>query len=557
MPREVEAYYHDVVYFDPPNEEKYEDYCRELKRILENVQDETFFDYSSGKQGKTYVDGKAKTLVRCQDFCIGVTHFEYSAGRRNDPHIHLVYRCTATNNTTGVSGIVKRSVARISQLKIGRVVVSSERVRHLRGIRQYLRQGKGRVVEFEKLPVHSFCPEEETTGHFLLEEDDHEQHAEDGDPFEMPWLWNHCQEPGIKRKLQSEQAVENIRKKIKAEEYDESSRSVTSKIDRGSVVDHSVRNGKWLEQMFIHYLCTSRNQLEKALNNDNDPDIVARWETIQYLQSTQKLLPLAFNTARNKLKDLPFVLLSSRFFERQDFYCKFYQKERIMSVADSYYWLNSILEHNNLDFFDFFKVCLLTMDMKIPKKNCLLILGEPNAGKTLILESLARCALFYVNKSNFDQKSNFTFADLVGNRCALFNEPYITDSHVNTMKNILEGCTTTVDVKYAAGSALEGMPILITTNVELGMYLTSKKDTHQRAFDSRCSKFRFKEYPDLVKCPGKIHPAVWFVVANYMCREGYQEELVNLGLIDDEILDCFTEYADALDVVYNKTCFTE
>lgn len=563
MPRQVGEYYHDIIFFerDPVDEGQFKTYTDELDFVLSEIRGNTQIDYHDAKGGRHYDSetSKWKSVIPAQDWYIAVSHYEYANGLRHPrPHVHVVYRNGNTNNTAGITGIIRRSLGNIENRKTcsSRPINKGERVKYPRCLRRYLLQGNGRVVQFEKLPVYSFCSEEERTGHFLLEEDDNNQHGEgendEIEPFDSQWLWDNCQEKAVKRKTLSDWMRTNAAKRMKTESYDRDNASTTSAIDKGVNIQHGLASGKWLEQMFEFYLCSSQNQLTKALNIETDDKIQARWESIKFGRNADRLLRVAYDSAKDRLKNYNIITLASMFFERQDYYRQYFKQDRIMSVADSWYWLCQILEFNEMDFTEFFQACLLTMDMKIPKKGCLLLRGPPNAGKTMILESLARCALFYVNKSHFDNKSNFVYADLVGNRCALFNEPSITDETVNTMKNILEGCSTTVDMKYKSGASLEGMPILIATNVDLGMYVIKDRLTVQEAFDCRTTKYSLKRMNKLKDCIGKLHPGVWFVVAHYLCREGFASELDDYGMIDDKLKAKFDECTDALSVVYDK-----
>ena len=153
------------------------------------------------------------------------------------------------------------------------------------------------------------------------------------------------------------------------------------------------------------------------------------------------------------------------------------------------------------------------MDGDIPKLNCIFLLGPANSGKTLVANSIARSAIFYSDACNFNGKSSFEFAPLYNVRCALINEPMITDATVNTFKNILEGQSVTVDVKYREGRKLSKTPIVITSNKELVQYVTDQR-SHAAALEARWYKYRMRTFNELAFCAKQLNPLMWLEYLN-------------------------------------------
>ena len=60
-----------------------------------------------------------------------------------------------------------------------------------------------------------------------------------------------------------------------------------------------------------------------------------------------------------------------------------------MSIQESTHWLLKILANSNIDHVQFVLDCRALLDRTLPKRNCLILQGENNSGKTLIANTLA------------------------------------------------------------------------------------------------------------------------------------------------------------------------
>lgn len=142
---------------------------------------------------------------------------------------------------------------------------------------------------------------------------------------------------------------------------------------------------------------------------------------------------------------------------------------------------------------DFFVMCLLKVasngELRSPaKKNTLFISGTPSSGKSALIESFVRTFFAGVwGQPNNNLRSQFTWNDLVGKACCLWEEPVITSDNVEDVKKIFGGQHHKVEQKYAAPADLSPMPCFITSNRSLG----NLAQQNYLALKERCYAFSF------------------------------------------------------------------
>ncbi|CAF05687.1 E1 protein [Bos taurus papillomavirus 6] len=116
----------------------------------------------------------------------------------------------------------------------------------------------------------------------------------------------------------------------------------------------------------------------------------------------------------------------------------------------------------------------------IPKRNCLVIVGPPNTGKSMFVMSLMKAlkgrVLSFVNS-----KSHFWLQPLNAAKIAVLDDATkATWSYIDTyLRNGLDGTPVSLDMKHRAPIQICFPPLLITTNVQvmkdpLYMYLHSR-----------------------------------------------------------------------------------
>lgn len=179
-----------------------------------------------------------------------------------------------------------------------------------------------------------------------------------------------------------------------------------------------------------------------------------------------------------------------------------------LTREESSYWFFEILKFNSISPLDFIQNVYDVMNRRKPKKNAVFLKGEPNAGKSLIANSIGRSAVFYSSCQSFNGNSSFEFAGMLFQRCALVNECKLTDKTVETMKCIAEGLPVQIDVKFKGQQLLRRTPLVITGNQELFFY-TTKRNVNEKAFNARCHVYDLKSMNQLANCSQDLHPLMW------------------------------------------------
>lgn len=126
------------------------------------------------------------------------------------------------------------------------------------------------------------------------------------------------------------------------------------------------------------------------------------------------------------------------------------------------------------------------------KKNTLLFQGPPNGGKSHVARLIWRNFLF--NK-RIVQDGIFSFANLRGAGCALWDEPMIAPDLADTTKLILEGePDVNIVIKNQSSTKLnKRVPIIITSNSNIYKYCSGERD----AFEERYYKILVNKRIDL------------------------------------------------------------
>ncbi|BBQ05071.1 E1 protein [Bos taurus papillomavirus 29] len=156
-------------------------------------------------------------------------------------------------------------------------------------------------------------------------------------------------------------------------------------------------------------------------------------------------------------------------------------RKSLESITGTGDWKQIInfLKYQNINFLSFlasFKDLL----HGVPKRNCLVIVGPPNTGKSMFVMSLMRAlkgrVLSFVNS-----RSHFWLQPLNAAKIAVLDDATkATWTYIDTyLRNGLDGTPVSLDMKHRAPIQICFPPLLITTNVEvmkesIYMYLHSR-----------------------------------------------------------------------------------
>lgn len=182
-----------------------------------------------------------------------------------------------------------------------------------------------------------------------------------------------------------------------------------------------------------------------------------------------------------------------------------------LSVQDSVDWIRELLIWNGIDELEFLSTLLAVIDRQAIKRNCVVLMGPPNCGKTLLANSICRSLTFFANVQDFNKYNNFYLQDCLNQRICLANEPSIDSSKFETIKNIFEGQAVSIAVKYEKHANLERTPWIVTTNHPLA-HLTLSPTENEYALMARCHLYHMRYMPALAQCQGQLHPLAWYTL---------------------------------------------
>lgn len=183
------------------------------------------------------------------------------------------------------------------------------------------------------------------------------------------------------------------------------------------------------------------------------------------------------------------------------------------------YILELLLLHcnnDNRELFNLLKFITNWFNKATLKFNTLIVIGEPNAGKNWIFDSLKCFALSFGTITDLNKSNRFGLQDCVAKRIAVWDEATLDPYFEEQLLAILGGNVTKVPVKHKPAALLPRIPVLITAN----------HDTipHTTRFNARCVRTRFwRTQPNFFKDKTKLpSPLAWVYIFNMFVNEEHQ-----------------------------------
>lgn len=147
------------------------------------------------------------------------------------------------------------------------------------------------------------------------------------------------------------------------------------------------------------------------------------------------------------------------------------------------------------------------VDKRIPKKNCLMIIGPPNSGKNWFFDHVIHFFQNFGQIGNFNKFVSFPLQESVNKRILLWNEPNCEPSAFDTCKMLFGGDLISVRVKYQQDAVVARTPIIVLSNVSV--FPTDK------TFQTRMSTWYWKVSPWLKECNKKPTPLAFPKLLRY------------------------------------------
>lgn len=179
------------------------------------------------------------------------------------------------------------------------------------------------------------------------------------------------------------------------------------------------------------------------------------------------------------------------------------------SVAESLAIFRNIMQFQNIDIADFVNMMYKIINRIEIKKNMYVAKGEKNSGKTLVMLSIIQSTKSGVLIQKFDESDNFCLAPMLLARCALWNEPRISDKMIETCKNIAEGVPgLPANQKWEKCSILDRCPTLVASNNDLCHYSLNKKK-NEETMSARYIMHIWNTMDDLKHFKKYLNPRIW------------------------------------------------
>lgn len=287
-----------------------------------------------------------------------------------------------------------------------------------------------------------------------------------------------------------------------------------------------------LQEMFLKIPCSPINNIVSQIEYLNNPILASKRQNDKdFLNEVD-----AWQARINKWSLHDFYTL----YTNGD--CKPYWQAKDLSVEQTYLnreqsvdVLNRLLlyQYNNdkARIKMFLEDLMYTLERLIPKRNCLVILSPPNAGKNWFVESVLS---YYLNVGQIpriiNRTDSFPFQDVCNKRVAFWDEPHYEKDAVNHLLNLFAGNCFAANVKHKDCVVISVTPIIVCTNDESLSFFSIE------AFKSRIVVERWKPCPFLRNITRKPLPLAYYDLLqlyNVNTDLNYIRELNNTYNIND------------------------
>lgn len=259
----------------------------------------------------------------------------------------------------------------------------------------------------------------------------------------------------------------------------------------------------WEQEASKIYLIVQKNKYSSTSGAFNDTEFISKFSSIYYNQYP-KLRTVTDNVLNQVMREWKFTSFGEIMLKNINtvwddvlYYDTDYSAHILMKLLFAQY---QTVSRVNM----FLNQILAVLDCQIPKVNTINIIGPPGSGKTYFVECIAKQCWFVGRcESSINKFSSFPFEHLMNKRMGIFNEFNCSPSFVDIMKEIFEGSSTAVNIKYLQKTVLERTPIFITTN---NRWVEDHHHHARVAFEQRMFSHNWQSQPWLKNLDGYPHP---------------------------------------------------
>lgn len=152
------------------------------------------------------------------------------------------------------------------------------------------------------------------------------------------------------------------------------------------------------------------------------------------------------------------------------------KKDLCLSITASYRLMKEWFKCQKIEPTHFITSLMSVMDHKARKRNCLVLKGAPNSGKTFIAKSIEKACIFFGEVTQGTSGYAFMWQDCTNKRVIVINEPFFDLSMIESLKAVLEGTGTFVHKKNTSDDYLRPTPVIVTTNHHLWSHCPSAEE---------------------------------------------------------------------------------
>nr|ASM94011.1 putative non-structural NS1 [Caledonia beadlet anemone parvo-like virus 1] len=193
---------------------------------------------------------------------------------------------------------------------------------------------------------------------------------------------------------------------------------------------------------------------------------------------------------------------------------KKFDRKKFHSIGKSHVIIERLLSDQGVNLMDFTRAVQNIFNKNIVKKNCLIIQGAPNSGKTLLVKSIVQAtdSLAVINKS---ESAGFCWSPALDKRVILYEECLMNSVQVEEFKQIFAGTDCSINVKHQQPQVLKRTPVFMTVNGFPWCTITSEVD--KQALRNRCFVYtNWKPQAWLKQYTKAIHPGAWIKYLNQL-----------------------------------------